>query len=329
MFITMLMSVCLLAGPVEREVTFAGSGEVPIELGATILIPDAPVPMPGVVLVAGSGPTDRDGNSAMGIRPNTLKLLAEGLAEHGIATIRFDKRGSGANRSTVRLDESFSEFVAFDHFVADVGRAVEQLAAQPEVNPNRISILGHSEGAMLALVLTSEEDSPAVASLVLLAGAGRTLVEVVDEQFRTQLGRAGATPEALDAMSRELRRGVREIVEEGRLSAPVPPPAGILFGPRQERFLTGFFGTDSAALARSSTLPVIVVQGDADAQISVERDAQVLFDALRARGQGQEELVVLEGLSHNLKSVENNPLGIIGEIPPEAIKPIADWINRR
>jgi alpha-beta hydrolase superfamily lysophospholipase len=329
MLISMLTSLCLMLGPVERQVSFAGAGEVPIELGATVLIPDAPVPMPGVVLVAGSGPTDRDGNSAIGIRPDTLKQLAEGLARHGIASIRYDKRGSGENRSKVRLDESFGQFVAFENYVADVGLAFELLAGQPEVNPARVSILGHSEGAMLALALTARDDSPAVASLILVAGSGRMLVDVVDEQLRGLLARTGATPEAMDAMSRELRRGVHEVVEQGRLSAKVPPPAGMLFPPRHERFLAGFFGTDSAALARESTLPVMVVQGDADAQISVERDAQALFDALKSRGKGQEQLLVLPGLSHNLKLVENNPPGFMGAIPDDATAEIARWINRR
>ncbi len=140
-------------GTKQRQLRFAGNGGV--TLAGTLLLPliSEMQYVPGVVLVAGSGPTDRDGNNPLvPVRIDLLKQIAELLARAGIASLRYDKRGIGASTQPApnRLDEQ-ERFFAWENFVGDVQAAHAELLRHDEIKPYATALVGHSEGALLSL----------------------------------------------------------------------------------------------------------------------------------------------------------------------------------
>jgi len=121
----------------------------PAPLHGTLLLPYAPGPHPALLLVAGSGPVDRDGNLPS-LHNDSLRLLAEGLAACGIATLRADKRGVGASHAAAPDEAALS----LDTYVNDAVSWMHALAADPAIA--RVGLLGHSEGALIASVLTQK-----------------------------------------------------------------------------------------------------------------------------------------------------------------------------
>src|SRR5438445_12654681 len=117
-----------------------------LELGGTLTVPrDATGRVPVVVIIAGSGPTDRNGNSVMGIRPNSYAQLAWRLAERGIASLRYDKRGLPGTKGVVDIPH-----VSLEDFAADARAAAESLARDSRFS--KVVVLGQSEGSGIALI---------------------------------------------------------------------------------------------------------------------------------------------------------------------------------
>src|SRR5438552_2018242 len=135
-----------------------------LELGGTLTVPRAAAgKVPVVVIIAGSGPTDRNGNSLMGIRPNSYAQLAWRLAERGIATLRYDKRVLPATKGTVDISR-----LTLDDFAADARAAAESLARDARFS--RVVLLGHSEGSALALI--AARAGPPVSGVISVSGLG-------------------------------------------------------------------------------------------------------------------------------------------------------------
>src|SRR6266576_5706683 len=153
-----------------------------LELGGTLTLPrGATARVPVVVIIAGSGPTDRNGNSMMGIRPNSYAQLAWRLAERGIATLRYDKRGLPGTQGVFDITR-----VTLEDFAADARAAAESLARDRRFS--RVVLVGHSEGASLAFI-AARQGAP-VAGVVSVSGLGRPIVDVLREQLSRQLDSA-------------------------------------------------------------------------------------------------------------------------------------------
>ncbi len=203
-WLLLLIPLCLLAlpgaalgaddGPPERDIAFLGAGGT--RLTGTLTVPVQPhrAKAPGVVLVAGSGPTDRDGNQGAALHTDLLKQIAQGLARHGIASLRYDKRGVGGSAMTATDQSHLAQFVAWENFVGDVIAAADALRGQTGVDPASVGLLGHSEGGLLALQAAGEmKQRPHV--LVLVSTPGRPLDAIVQDQLVRILKMQGATPE--------------------------------------------------------------------------------------------------------------------------------------
>ena len=145
-------------------------------LKRTLVLPakDAPI----ILMIPGSGPTDRDGNSPLGVRAVPYRLLAEGLAGQGIGSVRIDKRGMFGSQSAVRDAKA----VTIDDYVHDTGAWVDAIRARTGVRC--VWLLGHSEGALVALAAASKVDH--LCGLALVATAGRPLGDVLKEQLRAR-----------------------------------------------------------------------------------------------------------------------------------------------
>ncbi len=253
------------------------------ELRGTYLAPREGQPM--VLIIPGSGPTDRDGNSPLGVRAASLRLLAEALATRGIGSVRIDKRGMFGSVGAAADPNA----VTIGAYAEDVAAWVD--AARQRSGARCIWLLGHSEGGLVALV--AGQSNPAICGVITVSAPGRPLAIVLREQLTAQLA---GTPLLEPAFAAIARLEVGERVDP----ANIPAPLMGLFAPSVQGFLIDFMARNPAHLAASLTVPMLIVQGDADIQTGVA-DAQAL-----AGGNPRAQLAILLGVNHVLKSASAN-----------------------
>jgi hypothetical protein len=251
-----LLAAALLAAlpaAAEEIVLDTGNGS----LAGTLERASGARPAVCALIIAGSGPTDRDGNQP-GLRNDSLKLLALGLAQRGICTLRYDKRGVGASAAALIAESS----LRFEDYVADAAAWVPRLARIG--GAARVAAVGHSEGALVALLAARRGSVSAVVSI---AGAGRPAAELIREQ--------------LQRLPADMRRRGEDILDELVLERPVrevPAEFGALFRPSVQPYLMSWSRYDPAAEARAPGVPLLIVQGTADLQVPVA-DAKILAAA--------------------------------------------------
>lgn len=259
-------------------------------LFGTLLLPSGTPPFAVVLLIAGSGLTDRDGNSVGLGKSDTLKKLAEGLAQAGIASLRYDKRGVGMS-APARTARNTFEIQA-----EDAARWANWLAQSPRFRA--LGIAGHSEGALVGTM--AAQNSPARA-LVSLAGSARRFDEVMTEQFEMAVREGQLSQSSLVAM-----RGALAELRAGRTIDRRPPdiPRQLwpLFHPRAQEYLISIFRYDPVAeIAKlpSKGVQVFVVRGTTDLTGGAG-DAALLAAAAGVKP------VVIEGMNHELKTAPLN-----------------------
>lgn len=246
-------------------------------LQGSLVLPKSVQPVPVALLIAGSGPTDRDGNNPAGHNDN-LKRLAQGLAKQGVASLRYDKRGVGASLSAAPQERDLS----VDAYVRDVLAWSARLREDPRLG--KLILIGHSEGALIASLAAPQSDA---AALISIAGSGRPIGDVLREQLQ------GRLPPALLATSHFL---IDEL-EAGRNHADIPEPLQVLFRPSVQPYLISLFAQDPAAAIAAVEVPTLIVQGTHDIQVGA-RDAQAL-----KRAKPDAELARIEGMNHVLRIV--------------------------
>ena len=269
------LAAALLLSPVSTPVQLAST---PAPLHGTLLTPEGQTQAVALIL-PGSGPTDRDGNSAQfAIRAASYRLLAEGLVERGIATIRIDKRGVGQSAAAgpAEAELRFSAYV-------DDARAWADEAATKAGQPCAW-LIGHSEGALIALAAVADDDDR-ICGLVLLSGAGRPAGAVLREQMT-------ALPEPLNSRASEV---VSEL-EAGRTVADPPVELAALFRPSVQPYLISWLALDPARLAAAYDGPIFIGQGATDLQVTLT-DAEAIKAA-----QPRAQLVIWDGVNHVLKT---------------------------
>lgn len=272
----LLVATCVAAGgaKAEREVSLPGQ---PAPLAGTLLMPAGEGRVPGVVMIGGSGPVDRNGNMP-GMLNNSLRKLAEGLASCGVATLRFDRRGVGLS-AAAGLEE---EELVLNTYVQDARAWAAFLRAQPRISS--VSLLGHGEGALIATIAAQ---GGGIDRLALLAAPGRRVSDLLRAQL-VDIGMAPVLRRRAEATIKALERGE---------SVPLPP-AGLanLFRESVQPFLISEFARDPAAELAKTAMPALVVQGTADLQVTVS-DAQRL-----AHARPGVTLDVVVGMNHVLRA---------------------------
>lgn len=268
-----LILAALLSDPVATPVTLPAQ---PAPLHGTLLTPESPRAV--AVILPGSGPTDRDGNSPLGVSAGSYRLLAEGLAEQGVATLRIDKRGIGESASTAMAETD----LRFSHYVEDARTWAAEAASR--AGRRCAWLIGHSEGALIALAAV-EGGNDKVCGLVLLSGAGRPARVVIEEQLGSQLP---------DPLRTQAFHALAEL-EAGRTVADTPPALAALLRPSVQPYLISWLRLDPAALIAAWDGPVMIGQGTTDLQ-TTEADANALAGAQPAA-----RLVLWEGVNHLLK----------------------------
>ncbi|MBS0518919.1 MAG: alpha/beta fold hydrolase [Proteobacteria bacterium] len=303
-----------------REVRFPGAGDA--TLAGTLVLPAISEiqRVPGVVLVAGSGPTDRNGNNPLiPVRVDLLKKLAEILGHAGIATLRYDKRGIGGSTIPPRQSVSGLErFFTWDHFVADVQRAHAELLRHDEIKPYATAFLGHSEGGLLSLAASVAMGKSRPYTLVLASTPGRPLADIVRDQIARTLPQLSSTGDRI----------IDAIRETGQVPGNVPAPFQPIFPSYAGAFLQAAFAFEPAKTLERTDIPCLLLQGGADTQVIPMGDIEPLIDALRART-APAEIFIAPRVSHNLKTVSapDDP-GFAGPVASSIETKLVEWLHR-
>ncbi|WP_448633030.1 MULTISPECIES: alpha/beta hydrolase [Pseudomonas fluorescens group] len=248
------------------------------ELFGSLLLPKSDTPVPVVLIISGSGPTDRDGNNPEGGRNDSLKRLAWLLAKHDIASVRYDKRGVAASLAATPDERNLS----VEAYVADAVAWSRKLAADPRMGP--VILLGHSEGALIASLAAPQANAAGVISL---SGSARPIDQLLRQQLASRL------PAPLMLRSNELL----DSLKAGRPDANVPPALQVIFRPSVQPYLISLFRQDPAQAFAALKVPALIIQGSHDIQVSVD-DARQLKAA-----KPDAELALVEGMNHVLRIV--------------------------
>lgn len=243
---------------------------------------------PVVLIIPGSGPTDRDGNNPLGVKAATYRLLAEGLAGRGITTVRIDKRGMFASAAAT----PDANAVTIPDYVADTRSWIKTIRGR--TGAPCVWLLGHSEGGLVALAAAQQPAE--ICGLILAAAPGRPVGAALREQLRANPANQPLLEQAFAAIG-ALEAG--KSVDTTNLHPALMP----LFAPQVQGMMISLLSYDPAALLAKYPGPVLVLQGARDIQVSVE-DARRL-EAARAGT----KLALLPDVNHVLKAVTSDDRG--------------------
>ncbi len=260
---------------------------------------------PVVLIVPGSGPTDRDGNSPAGVQANSYKLLADALIAEDIASVRIDKRGLFGSASAG--DPNITSPQAY---VDDIHAWIDAIKAERE--SKCVFLLGHSEGALLvSLAAAGRKD---VCGLILVAGVGRPLGAVMRDQFTSNPANAPILDDAMRAISE---------LEAGRTvdTTAMHPALARVFAPAVQPYLISMMSIDPVEAVRRAKQPTLVVQGTRDLQVSVE-DARLLNKAPKTK------LRLVNDMNHVLKEAPADRAGNIATYMNPSLPLATDFVNQ-
>ena len=272
----LIFQVPVSIGFVEEPATLTTTTGV---IHGTLDMPSGIGPFPVALIIAGSGPTDRDGNSAMlAGKNNSLKMLAQSLATANIASLRFDKRGIAASAAAGPKEAD----LRFENYVDDAAAWVEQLRHDKRFST--FTIIGHSEGALIGAIATARTHPNAFISV---AGVGRSAGLVLREQIN------GKLPVQLFQANEKI---LREL-EAGRTTEDVPPALKSMYRASVQPYLISWFKYNPVEVVASIKEPILICQGTTDIQVAVE-EAEALKKAAPTA-----KLVIIQGMNHVLKTV--------------------------
>ena len=247
----------------------------------TLMYPSTPIPVPVALIIAGSGPTDRNGNNPM-MTNNSLKMLATDLASIGIASLRYDKRGISQSKSAGLKEAELK----FEMYINDAVEWIKLL--KDDKSFNQLIVIGHSEGSLIGMI--ASQDSR-VDKFISIAGAGQTADNLIREQLKAQ-----------PPMVMEQSGPILDELAKGNTVDYVPPFLNSLFRTSVQPYLISWFKYDPQKEIAKLEKPVLIIQGTTDIQVKVE-DANRLHAA-----KPDSKLVLIDGMNHIFKNADADPL---------------------
>lgn len=239
-----------------------------------------------VLIIAGSGPTDRNGNQ-FNLQNNSLQMLANGLYANEIASYRFDKRGVAMSQSAGIVEAD----LRFEHYVNDAKTTINWLVN--EQGFNKVIIIGHSEGSTIGLLASLNNDK--VAKYISLAGPAMPADELIKEQLRSQ------PPQVLQELTPYL-----DSLKQGNQVKSVPPMYLSLLRPTVQPYLISWMKYNPSVEIAKLTIPALIIQGTTDFQVSAQQ-AEML-----AAAKPDSELKLIEGMNHIFKLTTSNRMQNFG-----------------
>ena len=250
-------------------------------LSGTLKVPKTKEKVPVALIIAGSGPTDRNCNSKqLGLNCNAFKMLSDSLNKYGIATLCYDKRGIA--KSVSKQTESETRF---DDMVEDAKSWIELLSQDSRFS--EIIVIGHSEGSLVGMI--ASVNNPKVSKFISLAGSGVSLDELLKEQFSK-----GFTGKELSKIFSYIDQ-----LKQGQLVEKVPPDLYVYFNPSVQPFLISCFKYNPQEEIAKLKIPVLILNGDLDIQVS-EENAELLHEACPSA-----KKVIIENMNHVLKTSQS------------------------
>ena len=232
---------------------------------------------PLVIFIAGSGPTDRDGNQSF-MKNDMLKKMATFLSNNGISTFRYDKRIVKQIR-TKTIDKNIS----FDDFVTDAKSVINFFKSKYET----IIVAGHSQGSLVGLLALNQS----VDAFVSLAGAGKPIDQILEEQI------SKSAPMFLEDSKRVLAT-----LKAGETTKDYPLPLSSIFNLELQPFMTNWMQYNPIEVIKKQEIPILIINGDKDLQVGIE-EAKLLHEAAH---NGQ--LLIVENMNHVLVNIEGDDL---------------------
>ena len=251
---------------------------------------------PVVLLLAGSGPTDRNGNQ-YGLENNSLQMIAAALYEQGISSLRIDKRGIGESKDAMKSERSMT----IDAFVEDAKMWIKFLHKSNSFS--KIIVAGHSEGALIALL--ASEKNKAVSGYISIAGAGRSADDIIKEQF-------SKVPDNV----KDIIFPLIDRLKKGDSISNVPPTLYMLFRPSVQPYMKSWFRYNPSEEIKKLDMPVLILQGDKDIQVKT-KDAELLAAASK-----KSTLRLIQNMNHVLKYCETDEKEKQMEIYDNATMPL-------
>lgn len=246
------------------------------DIYGSLTIPEKEKPIPLVIIIPGSGAPDRDGNMAPMLQTNMYKMLADKLAENGISSLRYDKRGIAKSKDAMESESK----LRFETYASDVVEWVSLLKKDNRFS--KIILLGHSEGSLLG-ILAAEKSN--VSSFISIAGAGKSIDKILKDQLIS-------LPSNLLIESNK----IIDSLSVGKMISEVNPNLNTIFRPSVQPYLISWMKYDPAIEIAKLDIPILIIQGNTDLQVSVN-DAQMLHQA-----KPDAELVIIDQMNHVLKA---------------------------
>jgi uncharacterized protein len=304
--------------PTDSDVTIPANG---FNIAGTLTRPPAVgrLRLPAVVLVAGSGPVDRDSTVA-GIP--ILSQLAGALAEQGFLVLRYDKRGVGQSGGR-------TEAATQREFADDLIGIVKWLERRDDVDSRQIAVVGHSEGGNIAMLAAAREKK--IDAVVLIAANGTTGAELILEQQRHELDRMNLSPADKEARI-ALQKQIQAAAVSGTGWEGVPPE---LQKQADTPWFKSFLSFDPAATMARLNQPLLILQGELDAQVRPHHaDKLAELAQKRKKDAGPVEVVRLPGINHLLVPAKTGAVQDYGQlesktITPEVASTIAAWLKKQ
>lgn len=248
------------------------------QLFGTLTVPDLSKKFPVALIIAGSGPTDRNGNNPM-MKNNSLKMLAEALAKNGIASLRYDKRGIGESKASAIAESS----LVFENYTEDAKSWINFLKQDKRFS--HVIVIGHSEGSLIGMIAGAK-----ATKFISIAGAG----DSADKLIKTQI--ASKSNQQIN----DLTFPIIDSLKSGNTVKKVDPMLNALFRPSIQPYLISWFKYNPQTEIKKLNVPILILQGNNDLQINTQ-DAENLANANK-----NAELLIVDKMNHIMKIIDGD-----------------------
>ncbi len=315
-----------------EEVTFTNE-KANIKFAGTLTMPKGKGPFPAVVLVSGSGPQNRD-EEILGHKP--FWIIADYLTQNGIAVLRYDDRGTAASQGDFKTATS-------EDFAGDAQAALDFLRKQPHINLQKIGIIGHSEGGMIAPMVAAKDNQ--IGFIILLAGPGIPIDELMMKQTELGIRAAGASEDEINK-AQEINRKCYEIIQSQSdlskaeiqlrelLKTEIPDSNALEATIRQilSPWFRYFISYDPQPVLEKVKCPVLAINGDKDQQVTSKENLEGIQKSVEKGGNKQVEIHEIKNKNHLFQTTGTGLPSEYGDLEetfsPEVLKLMADWIKK-